>query len=105
MKKIFGIDPSKKVTTTNVRDAMKECFYNAHCKDTGIDQGDEELTREYCEEIVKKAFSDTGGDFEEPKKQDILKAMAALSEFSANFRDDDVIKKNYMKINELAQKL
>ena len=105
MTKIFGVDPEGKVTPSDVRNAMLECFYQAHCQDSEIEQGGEELTREYCEQIVKKAFQDTGGDFDKPNKEALLKVMGELSEFSKNFREDEVIRQNYMKINTLVQKL
>ena len=105
MTKIYGIDLDSDYNAMAVRNAMIECFYQAHCKDTEIDQGGEELTREYCTNIVKKAFADSEGDFEHPTKANILKAMGELSEFSSNFRDDEEIKKNYVKIGKLVEKL
>ena len=36
MSKIYGVDPEKGVSPEEVRNAIVECFYKAHCLDTGI---------------------------------------------------------------------
>ena len=40
-KKIFGIEPDEEVTPLMVRDAIVECFYEAHCADAGITNDDD----------------------------------------------------------------
>lgn len=105
MQKIFGIDPDQKVTPNQVRDAILECFYLAHCNDTEFDQGEEALTREYCKTIVKKKFVEAGANFDTPNKEDILLAMDELKKFSQNFRKKEAIEKNYQKIMQLVEKL
>jgi len=44
---IYGIDADKEVTPLMVRDAIVECFFIAHCEDSGLKQGgkDEGLNR------------------------------------------------------------
>ncbi|MBN1331885.1 hypothetical protein JW978_03300 [Candidatus Dojkabacteria bacterium] len=105
MTTIFGVDLDKEITPINVRDAIIECFYQAHCEDSGITRGDEILTKDYCASIVKKAFDDVEGDYDNPTKKDILKTMTKLSEFSTNFRTEEEVKKNYMKISKLVEQL
>ena len=49
-----------------VRDAMVECFFEAHCMDSGIDMDEKKeggVNKGYCESIVKKAFDESGGDY------------------------------------------
>ncbi|MBD3280730.1 hypothetical protein GF389_04360 [Candidatus Dojkabacteria bacterium] len=103
MTVIFGVDTKGETKGIDVRDAIIECFYQAHREDAEIIHGGEKVTRRYCENIVKKAFEDTKGSFDEPSKDDILKVMAKLSEFSSNFRSTEEIKKNYDKIKKLVE--
>lgn len=81
-----------------------ECFYEAHCKDAQVTDK-ENMGKPYCVEIVKKAFKESGGDFENPTKESILKAMDNLAEFSRSFRDPKKIEENYAKIMILVNKL
>ena len=41
-----------KVTPLDVREAIINCFYEAHCADTGLG-ADKSTERGYCREIVK----------------------------------------------------
>ena len=102
---IYGIDDSVEITPLMVRDAIVECFRQAHCTDSGIDTGDKNLNKQYCYEIVKKAFLDAGQDFDNPSKSGILKAMNNLAEFAKKFRDQSVIQKHYEEIMKLINKL
>lgn len=102
---IYGIDPEGKVTPLMVRDAIIECFYEAHCADAAFEGGEKEVNRNYCQEIVKKAFTDTGGDFEKPTKESIGGVLGQLAEFAKNFRDPKVIEKNYGEIKILVDRL
>ena len=87
-----------------VRDAILECFYQAHCEAASLGN-DEKVNRGYCGEIVKKAFADTKGNFEKPSKEDILKVMESLKEFAKGFRNPDIIKKHALEIMKLVEKL
>ncbi|MBU1164194.1 hypothetical protein KKA15_01355 [Patescibacteria group bacterium] len=101
---IYGVDSEKKVTPLMVRDAMLECFYQAHCEDSSI-SGDEKVNKDYCVQLVKKAFDDAEANFEKPTKQDIMKAIGKLQEFSKNFRDPEIIEKHATEIMKLVEKL
>lgn len=103
-KKIYGVDLDGEITAIEVRDAIIKCFSEAHCLDTGL-QEDIPATKEYCKSIVKKAFDDTSGDFDNPDKEAILNVIEALAEFSSSFRDQDVIKKHMEEIMQLVDKL
>jgi hypothetical protein len=102
---IYGIDLTKQITPLMVRDAIILCFQDAHCKDTGFDVSEKKVNQKYCLEIVKKAFLDSNANFENPTKEDILKATSHLAEFAKKFRNQDLIKKHYSEIEKLIQKL
>lgn len=98
---IYGIDISKPVTALMVRDALVQCFYEAHCEDSGIDNVEESVNRGYCNSIVKKIFKDVGVNFERPTKEGLVSAITKLSEFSKSFRDPEIIKKHGQEISKL----
>ena len=104
MTKTYGIDDSKTPTPLMVRDAIVECFFKAHCEASSLSD-DESINRAYCQENVKKAFASTGGDFDKPTKESIMKAMEGLAEFAKGFRNQTVIKKHYGEIMKLVEKL
>jgi len=102
---IYGVDTEKQVTPLIVRDAILECFFQAHCEDASLGNGDEKVNKDYCAQVVKKAFKEGGADFEKPSKEDILKALGKLQEFSKNFRNQEVITKHAGEIMKLVEKL
>lgn len=104
-EKIYGVDLNKDVTALMVRDAIIECFRLAHCEDSGINVADKNINKEYCGDIVKKAFSDTGSDFDKPTKDTIIKVLGELKSFSMNFRDKSIIEHHYNQILKLVNKL
>lgn len=105
MAVIYGIDTDKVITPLMVRDAIIECFYQAHCADSSLGLDDSEVNAGYCGEIIKKAFSESGGDFEKPTKESILGVLDWLRCFAKNFRDPKIIEKHSMEIMKLVEKL
>ena len=105
MAQVYGIDTDKEVTPIMVRDALVNCFIKAHCEDTGVDEVEGDVNREYCKSIVSKGFEETGGDFENPTKEDILNVMTNLMEFSRSFRDPEIIKKHAAEMTQLVEKM
>lgn len=110
MVEIYGVDPDKDpLTPIMVRDAMVECFYKAHCIDSDLleDENDAsaDINRSYCQQIVRKAFADGGGDFDRPTQESIMNAIGELKKFAANFRDPGIIKKHAGEIISLVEKL
>jgi hypothetical protein len=103
--KYYGIDVNSKVTPLMVRDAITDCFWNAHCKDTGIEESEKVANRSYCKSIVEKAFVETGGDYNNPTKESIQKCLGYLADFSKGFRDPTLITKHYNNIMVLVGKL
>ncbi|MBU0732447.1 hypothetical protein KKC88_06245 [Patescibacteria group bacterium] len=104
-KKIYGVDPDKELTPLEVRDAIVECFYEAHCADSDVAEAGKEASHEYCHSIVEKAFEDTSHDYNNPDKKAIMDVMQQLAEFSRNFRDPKIIEKHYSQIMGLVKKL
>lgn len=105
MSQIYGVDASQPVTPLMVRDAIIECFYSAHCADTGVGEDEPDVNRSYCKTLVEKGFRSTGGNFDDPTKEDIVKVVSQLKEFSAGFRDPSIIEKHAGQIMELVEKL
>jgi len=103
MKNIYNLDTSKKISAKNVRDAIVECFFQAHCLDTGLDEEEfkNRLTKNYCKIIVEKAFQEIGGDFDHPTKTAMFKVINHLAEFSKAFRDPEIIHKHKKEIEYL----
>ncbi|MEN8252798.1 MAG: hypothetical protein ABFQ62_00255 [Patescibacteria group bacterium] len=101
-KKIYGVGLDGKVTAPMVRDAVVKCFYEAHCNDAGFGK---KAPVEYCEELIRKAFSDAGGDFDNPNKEILKKVVAGLENFSTQFRDQEVIDNHRDQIVQLINKL
>lgn len=102
---VYGIDPDGEVTPLMVRDALAECFYQAHCADSGVNPEDRKLNSDYCKSIVEKAFAETGGDFQKPAKQSIMNAIGWLGEFSTNFRDPKIIQEHAASMMKLVEKM
>lgn len=105
MSKLYGVNSSQKVTPLIVRDALINCFYKAHCEDTGIDAKEESTNKEYCKAIISKAFDDVGDDFENPTKEGILNVVSKLKDFSKSFRNPKIIEKHSKEILALIKKL
>lgn len=103
---IYGINEDLKLTPEAVRDAIVNCFCEAHCADSGLTtEDDKELSRDYCLSLVKKAFQESGNDFEKPNKESLLAVIDRLADFAKNFRQPEVIKEHYEMINKLINKL
>jgi hypothetical protein len=105
MTKVYGIDLSKNVTPLMVRDAILDCFNQAHCEDAGVGTDDKESNKLYCQELVKKAFTDAEVDFDHPTKEGIMKVLEQLREFSKSFRNPEIIKKHYESMAKIVEKL
>jgi hypothetical protein len=101
----YGIDIEKPVTPLMVRDALVECFFEAHCKETGLEGADDKTSKSYCQEAVKKAFTDSNGNFDTPDKASLIKAMEQLAELSKNFRNQETIQRHFSEMMTLVSLL
>ena len=104
-KIIYSIDLDAPVTPLMVRDAIVDCFWNAHCKDTGLAEEEKETNKLYCKTIVEKAFADNNGDFNNPTKESIVACLNSLASFAKSFRDPTLIEEHYGEMMELVGKL
>lgn len=112
---IYGVDTEKPFTVEDVREAIVRCFVQAHSEvmDSYINDIDKNASAEEIEEmkkvnvrqIIKKAFGDSGGDFDNPNKESIIGACGKLKEFAANFRNQEMIQEHYKEIMKLVEKL
>ncbi len=102
---VYGVDVSQNVGPFQVRDALVECFNQAHCEMVELGESDEKMDREYCKSIVKNAFSEVGGDFENPTKEKIMAVMEHLAKFSETFRKPEIIQKHSKEIMGLVSRL
>lgn len=106
MSVLYGIDLGKtEITPIEVRNALVECFDQAHCADSGLGLNDPKMAKGYITEIIKKAFVDSNGDFENPTKESILQAISQLQEFSKNFRDQSIIQNHANQMMKIVDKL
>ena len=113
-KLIYGVDPSKKVTPTMVRDAIIECFVEAHeevlneMKEYGEFKSKKDLKetkRNYVVNLIKGIFKEVDGDFGNPTKESIIAVCEKLAAIASNFWKPEVIEKHYGEIMQLVNKL
>jgi len=115
MALIYGVDPKKKVTPKLVRDAIIECFYQAHqevlrdmyilLKEGKINKEPEKMGKEYIKETIINYFIKVGGDFENPTKEYIMLVLEELRGFAKGFRSPEIINRHYGEIMKLVEKL
>lgn len=113
-KNIYGLDSSQPYNSTDVRNAIINCFVRAHkreldkMKEYGDGISDEEFEKMKSIDViilVKRFFKEIGGDYENPTKESIRKVCDKLAEFASNFRSQDEIKKHYGEIMGLINEL
>jgi hypothetical protein len=111
-KKIYGVDLSQNITPVIVKDAIIRCFLAAHkdvledLKKYGSMDSEEELEKMKkldVELLIQKYFKETGGDFDNPSKDELVAVCDKLAEYASHFRKPDVIKKHYNEIIELVR--
>lgn len=102
---LYGVNLNSIITPLIARGALVECFFQAHCADAGLGTDDPVVNKEYIKDIVKKVFTDSGGNFDNPTKQSIINAMGKLQDFAANFRDPSIIKKHAGEMMKLVEKI
>ena len=111
---IYGLNPEKKFTPLDVREAIIRCFIKAHSRILEETCGDcpgisaEEL-RKFKElnvrELVRQYFTEVGGNYDQPDKESLIKVCDKLKEFAFHFRGWKIIEKNYKQIMTLINKL
>jgi len=113
-KIIYGVDISKNVTPVMVRDAIIQCFYEAHCNVLELARGTfgyppddifDEMKKTHVKELVQDIFYKIGGDFDNPTKDNLLDVIKNLRGFASIYRKPEVIKKHVSEIMILIEKL
>ena len=111
---IYGVDVTNNVTPVMVRDAIIQCFYEAHCHVLDLaretfghppEKKFEEMKKSHVKELVHDTFDKIGGDFNKPTKDDLLKVIETRKGFAKIYRKPDVIKKHVNEIMILINKL
>jgi hypothetical protein len=111
---IYGIDTEKPVSPKDVRDAIVECFTQAHSEALAdLESYNKELTKADFEQMkrmnirqmVRNYFEEVGGDYDSPTKDSIMSVIGKLKEFAEHFRDKDMIEKHFNEIKMLLEKL
>lgn len=111
---LYGVDiHSGNITPEQVRDAMVNCFVNAHgetLKDfksyENISEEEfEKIKRTDIESLIKGIFEEVGGDFNHPSKEMLIRVINKLAVFSKKFRSEDEVNKHYQEIKSLIDKI
>ena len=111
---IYGVDITKKVTSIMVRDAIIQCYYEAHrnvlelAKDTFGNPPKktfDEMKRSHIKDLISDIFVWIDGDFNNPTKKDLFKVIDILRRFAAIYRSEKIIKKHFTEILLLIEKL
>ncbi len=98
------IKSKDEITPIEVRDKIAKCFSDIHCGKTELESSSN-LAKSYCENIVQKAFLVTGGDYSNPDKESLLKALGYLSRFSESFFSKKEMEDNHNKMSSLIEKI
>ena len=97
-----------------VRDAIIQCFYEAHYNVLELaretfghppENRFEDMKKSHVKELIQDIFYRIGGDFNKPTKDNLLKILDDLKEFASIYRKPDVIKKHVSEIMMLINKL
>jgi hypothetical protein len=107
------IDLTKDILPIQARDAIIQCFFEAH-EEVLEDLGNyDEISKKELENIkkldvellIKKFFDEVKGDFNNPTKKSLLEVCDKLAEYAKNFRNKKVIEKHYNYIMKIVNKL
>ena len=115
MSKIYGVDTTKDYTLVDIRNAIIECFTQAHKKileqelnefvSTMDKQNFERLKEMNVYKLVHDLFKKIGGDFNKPKKQDLISICDELAKIAKKYRGERIISKHYSEIMQLLEKI
>lgn len=112
--RIYGIDPAEKITPIMVRDAIVECFFQAHKqildeKDEyySLKSKDELNTMKHTDVVIlmESIMEENGDDFRHPTKKSLMKLVESLKKFAAKYRAEEVIQEHAGEIMSLVKKL
>lgn len=113
-KRIYGVDLNNKLTPLMVRDAIVNCFLEAHddvlemIKDYYKVHNAEELNdlkEAQVKGMISAIFTEIGSNFESPKKEDLKKVIDRLKEISIGFRDKVLVEQHHNEISQLIDRI
>ena len=111
---IYGVDITKKVTPIMVRDAMIQCYYEAHCevlelaKDAFYNPPKkkfEVMKKSHVTDLVVTFICDAGGDFNNPSKDCLIQVLNRLKTLASDYRESEIVNKHVSEIDQLIDKL
>ena len=111
---IYGIDITKKITPVMVRDAIIQCFYEAHCNVLELaretfghppEEIFENMKKSHVKELVQDIFIKIKGDYNNPTKENLLLVLKNLKIFASIYRRPKIIEKHVKEIMTLIDKL
>jgi len=104
----------KEITPIHVRDAIINCFYEAHedvlnemfeVTNYSSDEKSKMTKYNHIRIMIKTLFNRVNGDFNNPDKDSLIKVIDQCAQYAQNYRDDETIEKNYNKIMDMINKL
>ena len=104
---IYGVDITKKVTPIMVRDAIIQCFFEAHCSVLELaretfghpsEEIFEDMKKSHVNELVHDIFIKIKGDFNNQTKDDLLLVFINLKFFASISRSPKMLKNNVAKV-------
>jgi hypothetical protein len=111
---VYGVDISKKVTPVLVRDAIIQCFFEAHCNVLELaretfghppEEIFEDMKKFHVKELVQDIFIKINGDFNNPTKENLILVLKNLKTFASIYRRPKIINKHVNEIMVLINKL
>jgi hypothetical protein len=97
-----------------VRDAIIQCFYEAHCDVLELARDTfgqpprkkfEEMKKSHVKELVENIICNVGGDYNKPDKNCLINVLANLKKMASIYRRPEIINKHVNEINQLMNKL
>lgn len=113
-KESYGIREDEEVTTIKARDAIINCFFQAHksvldkMKDCTTCMNEDEfknIEQTDIKQTIKKMFNEIDADFDNPTKKDLILVCDKLEEFSKHFRDEKEIHDHKSEIMQIIQRI
>jgi hypothetical protein len=111
---IYGVDISKKITPVMVRDAIIQCFFEAHdnilelAKDF-FGEPDEEcfekMKKSHVKELIENIFEKIEKDFNNPTKDSLIEVVEHLEKIAKVYRNQDIIDTHVKEIMQLINRI
>ena len=113
-KIIYGVDLSKKITPLMARDAIIVCFKQAHKEILDLmdeyaewksNEEREKFRNLEIELIIKNAFKEANVDYNNPKKEGLIRVLDFIAKLASQFRKPDIIRKHYNQLKQVIEKI